>query len=161
MYSDSMKDRIRQLMEDKHMTQQTFANFIGMSAASLSSIFNNRTKPTLNTVEAIKGKIPNISIEWLMFGTGSMYEDGQRADFPTAEKRETQTKEPVLDFDAGTSNSLFSTKMETKPQVDMPRQSPAQVPKPEIRYVERPQRQITEIRIFFDDGTYETFAPKK
>ena len=60
-------------MEAQHMTQQTFANFIGMSAASLSSIFNNRTKPTLNTVEAIKAKIPNINVDWLLFGTGEMF----------------------------------------------------------------------------------------
>lgn len=31
-----MKDRIRLVMESQHMTQGTFANFIGMSPASLS-----------------------------------------------------------------------------------------------------------------------------
>lgn len=51
-----MKDRIKQIMESKHMTQQVFAQFIDMSPASLSSIFNGRTKPTLNIVEAIKRK---------------------------------------------------------------------------------------------------------
>ena len=65
-----MKDRIRQIMESQHMTQQVFAQFIEMSPASLSSIFNGRTKPTLNIVEAIKKKIPDISIDWLMFGSG-------------------------------------------------------------------------------------------
>ena len=54
-YRQLMKDRIKRLMESQHMTQQTFADFIGISSASLSSIFNGRTKPTLNTVEAIKG----------------------------------------------------------------------------------------------------------
>ncbi len=55
-------------MESQHMTQQTFAQSIGMSPASLSSIFNGRTKPTINIVEAIKNKIPKISTDWLMFG---------------------------------------------------------------------------------------------
>ena len=31
----------------------------------------------------------------------------------------------------------------------------------EIVYKERPPRRITEIRIFFDDNTYETFKPEK
>ena len=57
------------------MTQQTFANFIGINAASLSSIFNDRTRPTLNTVEAIKSKIPNLNTDWLMFGHGQMFND--------------------------------------------------------------------------------------
>ena len=65
-----MKDRIKQIMESQHMTQTTFASFIGMAPASLSSIFNERTRPTLNTVEAIKSKIPAISLDWLMFGKG-------------------------------------------------------------------------------------------
>ncbi len=68
-----MKDRIRQIMESMHMTQNVFAQFLDMSPASLSSIFNDRTKPTLNTVEAIKKKIPDINIDWLMFGTGQMF----------------------------------------------------------------------------------------
>ena len=31
----------------------------------------------------------------------------------------------------------------------------------ENRYIEKPARKITEIRIFFDDNTYETFRPEK
>ena len=68
-----MKDRVKQIMESMHMTQQVFAQFIEMSPASLSSIFNGRTRPTLNIVEAIKKKIPDINTDWLMFGSGSMY----------------------------------------------------------------------------------------
>ena len=30
----------------------------------------------------------------------------------------------------------------------------------EIKYVEVPAKKITEIRIFFDNGTYETFKPE-
>ena len=55
------------------MTQQVFADYIGLAPATLSSIFNGRTRPTLNVVEALKKKIPNISIDWLMFGSGEMY----------------------------------------------------------------------------------------
>ena len=70
-----MKDRIRQLMESQHMTQQTFADFIGISTASLSSIFTGRTKPTLNTVEAIRSKFSTINLDWLMYGQGPMFKD--------------------------------------------------------------------------------------
>jgi len=33
--------------------------------------------------------------------------------------------------------------------------------KTEVKYIDKPQRNITEIRIFFDDQTWETFVPKK
>lgn len=156
-----MKDRIRQIMEAQHMTQQTFANFIGMSAASLSSIFNNRTKPTLNTVEAIKSKIPNLSTDWLMFGRGSMYEDDNKPASTAPGGESSAANEQHTDFGGNGSNDLFGGAAEPKPQTYAPQQQPVQAVKPEIRYVERPQRQITEIRVFFDDGTYETFSPDK
>ena len=55
------------------MSQQVFADFLQQSPATLSSIFNGRTRPTLNIVEAIKMKIPDISTEWLLWGTGDMH----------------------------------------------------------------------------------------
>lgn len=147
-----MKDRIRLVMESQHMTQGTFANFIGMSPASLSSIFNGRTKPTLNIIEAIKSKIPSISIDWLMFGTGTMFQDGTS---PSS----MQQVEPVLDFGSTPSapsaptspvhseQSVASTLKNTDNMI--------------VKYVDKPQRKITEIRIFYDDQTWETFIPKK
>jgi len=155
-------------MEAQHMTQQTFANFIGMSAASLSSIFNNRTKPTIKTVEAIKSKIPNLSTDWLVFGRGDMYDDERQSDSSTSQQTPSAAVEPALDFGSGGSNDLFASANEQRQQASAQRQAvathrsqPVQTAKPEIRYVERPQRQITEIRVFFDDGTYESFSPKR
>ena len=29
-----------------------------------------------------------------------------------------------------------------------------------VKYVEKPPRRVTEIRIFFDDNTYEIFKPE-
>ena len=69
-----MKDRIRQIMEAQHMTQQVFASAIGTTPATLSGIFNDRTRPTINIIESIKKKFPDISLEWLMFGIGDMYQ---------------------------------------------------------------------------------------
>ena len=98
---EEMKDRIRQIMESQHMSQQTFANFIGMSAASLSSIFNNRTKPTLNTVEAIKSKMPRLSTDWLMFGRGSMFIDDTPTTDPSPAEDTDMGSEHVADFGGG------------------------------------------------------------
>lgn len=156
---DDMKERIRLIMEAHHMTQQTFANFVGINAGSLSGIFNNRTKPTLNTVEALKSKIPNLNVEWLMFGRGSMFEtDDKNTDLsPTSDGR--SSVETSIDF-GGMPGDLFGNNPDAGVQQPQ-RQSQMNVMKPEIKYVERPQRQITEIRVYFDDLTYETFVPKK
>ena len=155
-----MKDRIRQIMESQHMTQQVFAQFIEMSPASLSSIFNGRTKPTLNIVEAIKKKIPDISIDWLMFGSGPMYLEAKRsAEVPVGEKVPT-TQNPMFDFDDTPSPAptVESPVVRIDNSVKPTRQNP---PREDIKIIDKPQRRVTEIRVFYDDQTWESFVPAK
>lgn len=45
--------------------------------------------------------------------------------------------------------------------LESPETSHKEIVKQEIRYIEKPSRKITEIRIFFDDNTYETFRGEK
>ena len=102
-----MKDRIRLVMESQHMTQQTFAQFIGISPAALSSIFNGRTNATLNTVEAIKSKLPLLNSDWLLFGKGKMYDDASQDD-STATSTVQQPGEQMLDFnDQDTNGAVY------------------------------------------------------
>ena len=156
-----MKDRIRQLMESQHMTQQTFSDFIGISSASLSSIFTGRTKPTLNTVEAIRSKFTKINLDWLMYGQGPMFKDQvteSGADGSTNGVAGTTTSEGHLDFSSAPAPSEQGYGQGSLQHVNDTLKTPART---EIKYVDKPQRRITEIRIFFDDQTWESFVPKK
>ncbi len=92
-----MKDRIKQIMDAKQMSQQAFAAFIDISPATLSSIFNGRTKPTLVIVEAIKKKIPDINTDWLMFGSGNMF--STLAEAPSGSTSPApESEEKLLEF---------------------------------------------------------------
>ena len=141
------------------MTQQVFAQFIGMSPASLSSIFNGRTKPSINIVDAIKKKIPDISIDWLMYGSGSMYLDANRP-MPTPSADTPMNQESVLDF----SDDLISGQDFTQPQPiisNSVKPTPQIVQRESIKIIDKPARRVTEIRVFYDDQTWESFVPAK
>lgn len=158
---EKMKDRIKTLMESRHMTQQVFASFLNVAPATISGIFNGRTNPTLTIVEAIKKKIPDISTDWLMFGKGPMYETEQTApstSSPSPATPEGSTQEPMLDF--GAPQSAPSTSAPAA-SADQPRTSQRALTQTVVKYIDKPQRQITEIRIFYDDQTWETFVPKR
>ena len=86
------------------MTQQTFANFIGMAPGTLSSIFNDRTRPTINIVEAIKKKLPDVSTDWLMFGEGSMYNNKVSSSDQSDVPSQTVNNEPSLNFEQSASS---------------------------------------------------------
>ncbi len=146
-----MKDRIRAIMEDKKMTQQSFANFIELSTATLSSIFNGRTNPTLKMVEAIRNKVPNININWLLFGEGEMYVE-KNNDGETSLPKEENQSEGLLNFDPTPNQSLGKI---LNPSSNFGAAIPV------TSFQEKPQRKVTEIRVFFDDLTYETFFPEK
>lgn len=146
-----MKDRIRQLMESNHMTQKVFAQYTGISEASLSGVFNGRTKPSLSMVESIHERMPNVSVDWLMFGSGEMY---------TSQTESAPADAPTLfgaDGQPADDTSEITTQPATEPVVSS---GNVQQQKTVVKFIDKPQRRITEIRIFYDDQTWETFVPK-
>lgn len=172
-----MKDRIRQLMEAQHMNQQTFATFTGIGTASLSSIFTGRTRPTLNHVDAILEKFPNVNPLWLLKGQGGMLltSDGQQS-------ADGDAANATVNADSNsTSNSQNATpagtaKMSVEPNLFSTQSPPVTQPASLSNYAHKnatsfqfeaekktivQQRKITEIRVFYDDQTWESFVPKK
>ena len=141
------------------MTQQVFADFIGLSPATVSGIFTGRTNPTLNIVEAIKKKIPDINTDWLMFGQGSMFQSSDSGE-PVPSSTPVTGQESMLDF----SPYPVSSSRGATPQSSYSngvRSTHPETVREEIKFIDKPQRQITEIKIFFDDQTFESFVPKK
>ena len=154
-----MKDRIRRIMESQHMTQQVFAQFIKISPATLSGIFNGRTNPSLNIVEAIKNSLPSISTDWLLFGNGPMYIDVSKGESVASTGGSADSKEAMLDFE--TPSTAPSIASQTGGFVQGVNSTPKNIEQYVVKNIDKPQRKITEIRIFFDDQTWETFLPKK
>lgn len=187
-------------MEDQKLNQQSFAQLIGKSTATLSNIFNDRTKPTLDIVDAIKKKFPQVNTEWLLFGTPPMYinkveggaaasssgasagaggmgaEDsldmyggasasagmGAQGGMPGAGGVAGGAMEPSLDFGADEQDSSpASPSLFDQPQMHGVKRTPKNIANAAVKIVDKPQRRITEIRIFYDDQTWETFVPKK
>ncbi len=149
-----MKDRIYQLMKQQGLTQQDFANELCIAPATLSGIFNGRTKPTNNIVAAIHERFPELSIPWLMFGEGDMYVGERVVETPLlpsdSSPASPSPQATALDLFSSSQNPVQNQSQQTLPVQPIVRET--------IKYLDKPQRKITEIRVFFDDGTYETFS---
>ena len=159
-------------MESKGMTQQEFSQFLEMSPASLSSIFTGRTNPTLNVVESIKKKFENINLEWLMFGNGSMFMNQTEGDDTDGSFNSEESAEAMTDGkntseynpDLQYRNSDAYDNARTSVYRDFPK-NPNSMPNnavmTEMKYFNNNRRKIKEIRVFYDDQTYESFVPKE
>lgn len=164
-----MKDRIRQLMDAMHMNQQTFASSTGIGSASLSNIFNGRTQPTLKQVDAITDKFPNVNPWWLLKGQGRMFlttdemntATGRDATLPSSGNNESATQERQADLFSSANLSVNQNSFTEQPAViSIPVPTQSQVRGQQPSFQTTPPRKITEIRLFYDDQTWETFVPK-
>lgn len=183
-----MKDRIRKVMEWARLSQQDFASRLEISPASLSSIFNGRTNPTNNHVMAIHRAFPQIDINWLLFGEGEMMQmDGKErrslvgnggisvpesssmnAEGGAVEPHGTMSSAsethgtPSLfqEADFAPISSGHPSVLPHTPRADsMSVRSLYARETENVKKMDKPARKIKEIRVFFDDGTYESFVP--
>ena len=150
-------------MEDQHMTQQVFADFLQQSPATLSSIFNGRTRPTLQVIDAIKSKIPDISIEWLLYGTGDMYISHPQGAEDSILGGQMSGQEQTLNFDSplSSNNNVPQNSVQNVGFQQGVKSTHPEIVREEIKIVDKQPRKVTEIRVYYDDQTYETFVPAK
>lgn len=71
-----MKDRIKKIQEYSGLSLGVFASRTGIKSASLSHILNGRNNPSLDVVMKIHETFPEISWEWMLYGTGAMLNGG-------------------------------------------------------------------------------------
>ena len=157
--SMEIKDRIRMIMEREKVPPRVFAETIGVQQSTLSHILNDRNKPSLEVVMKVHQTYSYVNLEWLLYGKGEMLASAESASLVSS----NGDYQPSL-FDENPVNSTKETiGLENRKEIAVrgTENVAKGVVKQEIRYIEKPVRKITEIRIFFDDNTYETFRPEK
>ncbi|MCD8182569.1 MAG: helix-turn-helix domain-containing protein [Bacteroides sp.] len=151
----SIKDRFKMIMDREKLTAGAFAESIGVAQATISHILGPRNKyPSTEVILRLHQRYNDINLEWLLTGEGNMSNgsasiENDGFDYPLfAENAEKQ------------SNGPSETENRKEIVLETVQKAPKEIVKQEIIYKERPPRKITEIRIFFDDNTYETFKPE-
>ena len=145
-------------MQKEEMTAAQFAEKIGLSPSSLSHILNGRNNPSLDVVMKIHKACNYVNLPWLIYGEGEME---WKAEAPKQE--ETGISGMALFDESAFFTSEGTEERENRKEMvpKTPVYAPKEIVREEIKYIEKPARKITEIRIFFDNGTYETSRPDK
>ena len=163
----TVERRIREIMNSEGLTQQDFAQRLGISPGSLSNIFNGRTRATNNHTMAIHRAFPNLNIEWLLFGEGSMYakQSADQKENPNASVDrpssvgDKQSLDGLRGIAADGPLSLFDVEDATSSPIAQTVNNKQYLSTDEyIKKIDIKQRSIKEIRVFYDDGTYESFV---
>ena len=173
------RERIELLMKCYDLSPSQFAEKTGIQRASVSHIISGRNKPSLEVMLKIYDAFPGVDMKWLMTGVGEV-----PVRQAVAEPAVDTLHEPLFSQQVSApqvENSLFTAPVETVlPIVEEPKPRRTTVQQPardKVVNESRPRRQspnrvaqiaalqtekkIKEIRIYYNDGTYETLVPEK
>lgn len=156
-----MKDRIRLIMEDAHLSPSEFADKLHIGRAVISHILNGRNNPSLDVVTRILSNMKNINPTWLLTGEGNMFnsEIGEN----------TSPYHPADLFSSVPSNDLFSqpaVNAPDRPNVNEYRKENIVEPSAnsinstvfqQVMPQKQPDKKISKIIIYYTDNTFEVF----
>lgn len=174
-----MIDRINLILRAKNITAKQFAEEIGIQPSGMSHILGGRNNPSLDFVNKVIRRYPEIDANWLLLGKGEMY-----GDIKNRKKEELQpSPEPTL----FTSNSEpmsapepvepdpepeTMSELEPEPNTILHQQeykSPAldeeeglESPEPIVKElppaVKKGERRLVKILFCYDDRTFEEYT---
>jgi len=186
--SSTLVDRIKLLIEDKGLSSSAFADAADIQRSSISHILSGRNNPSLDVVQKILNKYPDINSAWLLTGRGKMKQldlfgtenEKKVTEIPSAITTPPIVKkvEPIKEFEQVEQPSFSETKKSmpveepiiTQPPVKetyipytappVPEKKPTQTEaaKPSIKILG--DKQIEQIFVFYTDKTFSVYKPE-
>jgi len=177
-----MIDRITLILKAKNITPAQLADDLKVQRSGISHILNGRNKPSLDFIQKILRKYPDISMPWLLFGEGPMMNQ-----FTPEPIRKNESKTD-LSLEQPTLIDLFEA--EVNEDDDYPKETPVDNPENDNqrsdnqenrsiedfisgisqkgkpgnsalsdRSISEDQRKIRRIIIFYDDKSFVEYTP--
>jgi len=74
-----MKDRIILLIKAKNLTAAQFADEVGVQKSSISHIISGRNNASLDFIQKILVRYPEVNMDWIMLGKGPIFKGADSA----------------------------------------------------------------------------------
>lgn len=157
-----MNDRILLILKYKNISAAKFADDIDVQRSSISHILSERNKPSLEFIQKILRKYPEISPEWLISGKGAMLknpelfaENAPLVTIPIVEDKIQENLHPHVPLVPDVLIEVPEKEIVTKKE-------PAREVKETNK--EKPTnkaRSIEKIVVFYTDNTFKEYFPEK
>lgn len=132
-----MQDRFKQLLEEKNLTATRFAAIIKVNASAMSHILNGRSKPGFDVLDKIAQAFPEVNLNWLISGKGSLYNN-------------SFTSQPI-------QQKLFEEEIQKKQTISVTTPAPIESVPPKEDIIPVSSKKIKRIILFFEDGSFEDY----
>lgn len=149
------KDRLATVIQHENVSAKQFAEEVGIQPGTVSNILNGRNKPSLEVMQKVLKRYPQLSSDWLISGEEPMY-------------RKKNDSQPTLLFDIPTEMPIDSEHATYTPKGDSEtKNAPTdnnvnpQRSNPNLPFITQHTqngKRIQKIVVFFDDGTFEEYT---
>lgn len=146
--------RVKQFMDYKGLSSSDFADQAGIQSSTFSHFINGRNKASLDVITKIDRAFKEVNLSWLLYGTGEMLLAAPSSDASNSSRVQAQTLFDDSKLNHHANNSLTES-LSAIPNITAQQQLPVS-----NEPIKSP-RKITEIRVFYDDNTYEIFKMDK
>lgn len=150
-----MRERIKEIMDNESLTPTKFADKLQVNRAVISHIINGRNNPSLDVVMSILAEMPYINSDWLLNNKGPMYKEG--FSYPHTQSLSAEDIESRELFSNPSISSERASDSVIEEGVDVRNILAASAVSKE-RLV---AKKISQIIIYYEDNTFETFKINK
>ncbi|MDE7102176.1 MAG: helix-turn-helix domain-containing protein, partial [Bacteroidales bacterium] len=174
--------RIELVMKSQNLTSSQFADKLGVQRSGMSHILSGRNKPSLDFVLKVLAGFPDLNPQWLLQGKGKMYANmaevvevrkeenpgaplplggtGHEPGTPAYDKGTGQEPgTPAYDKGESLTDALLNMAPAQMEQEAQTGRDTEQEEREEERDFKEPQKKISRIVLFYNDGTFSEFAP--
>ena len=160
-------------MQAKNITAKQFAEEIGIQPSGMSHILSGRNNPSLEFVNKVIRRYPEIDANWLLLGKGQMYGQLGIRNEELGTRNEESIAEPTLFSVPEASPSpapAYTPALEPTPEPE-PIPEPMEEEYEEVCEQEKEElkkepapikndgRRLLKILFFYDDHTFEEYRP--
>lgn len=142
-----LNDKIKQILVDKSISPSHFADEIGVQRSSISHILAGRNRPSLDIVQKIVRRYPDLGMEWILEDEGAIEAVSNPAPYLARSKPENTPNVAIQ------RNSLESP-VRKESTVDPIRENPKDTPN-----LPSTEKVVERILVFYTDGTFKQYTP--
>ncbi|WP_159467868.1 helix-turn-helix transcriptional regulator [Dyadobacter sp. 3J3] len=139
-----LNEKIKQILVDKNISPSHFADEIGIQRSSISHIIAGRNKPSLDIVQKIIRRFPDLGINWIL-------EDEDLPESISEIKPFKADNYTHLNGRKSDISSLLESRKNNVPQQNVTQE--ILVPEKSVGS----EKKVERILIFYSDGTFQEF----
>jgi len=139
-----MNYRIEQILKQKDLSASQFADRIGVQRSSISHIISGRNKPSLDFIQKLLKAFPDLNVEWLITGKGTMGKSimDENVNEGLFDAKIVESEQEINYARKPITESLPSTKKGHRKNA------------PSVQ-----QKDVDKIVIFYSDNTFTVYSP--